>query len=71
MSNSGTPETAVPQYIVAQPAAVMISQPMQQVQFNPYVNQSMVDPVTAFVRTIKSFGMEKEEHSAVSIGGEE
>ena len=58
MSSSGTPETAIPQEIVAQPAAVLINQPMQQVQVNPYVNQSMVDPITAFVRTIKSWNGE-------------
>ena len=58
MSSSGTPETAIPQEIVAQPAAVMINHPMQQVQLNPYVNQPMVDPITAFVRTIKSWNGE-------------
>ena len=58
MSSPSTPETAIPQEIVAQPAAVMINQPMQQVQLNPYVNQPMVDPITAFVRTIKSWNGE-------------
>ena len=58
MSTPSTPETAIPQEIVAQPAAVMINQPMQQVQLNPYVNQPMVDPITAFVRTIKSWNGE-------------
>lgn len=75
-----------PQQVVAQPAPVMITQPveevqpvqvmqqpqpvrvhqyipgatqgMQQVQHNQYVNQLMVDPITAFLRTIKSWNGE-------------
>ena len=42
----------VHQYIPGMP------QGMQQVQHNPYVNQLMVDPVTAFLRTIKSWNGE-------------
>ena len=34
------------------------TQGMQHVQHNPYVNQLMVDPVTAFIRTIKSWNGE-------------
>ncbi len=35
-----------------------VTQGMQQVQHNPYVNQLMVDPGTAFLRTIKSWNGE-------------
>ena len=84
------PETTRPQQTIAQPAPVMIAQPVQQaqpvqilqqpqpvqvhqyipggmqgvtqgmyhVQHNPYLNQLMVDPVTALVRTIKSWSGE-------------
>ena len=61
------PEPRKPQQVVVQPTPVMITQPvqqvqpvqvMQQVQHNPYVNQLMVDPVTAFIRTIKSWNGE-------------
>ena len=70
MSSPGAPETAIPQEIVAQPAAVLINQPMQQVQVNPYVNQSMVDPITAFVRTIKSWkGEGRAQRSEYWWGG--
>ena len=34
------------------------TQGMYQVQHNPYVNQLMIDPVTAFLRTIKSWNGE-------------
>jgi len=34
------------------------TQGMQHVQHNPYANQLMVDPVTAFIRTIKSWNGE-------------
>ena len=70
MLDSGTPETSIPQAIVAQPAPVMINQPSQQTQHNPYVNQAMVDPITAFLRTIKSWSGEgRAQRSEYWFGG--